>query len=257
MGSIMTIKSLLILCVAPAALMSATSAAHAGGSVASVVDLAPIEVAFAPAIGPWEGAYAGGALGYSFGGDDEVGLQFREGDAPVGRQTGLGKIKINGLTAAAQVGYRWQRDRWVFGPELGAEFGAVMDDIEITVGSGADAVSGDVESEINNILSLVMKTGYAVDPQTLVFGTFGVSRVDGDYKLSTEDGSSTVGYNATGLTAGFGVERMINETTSVFGAYQYRDFGTSNVDFTDGDGVARTVGTPSHSNIKVGFNVKF
>lgn len=257
MGSIMTVKSLLILCVVPAALMSATSAAHAGGLVASVVDVAPVEAASAPVIGPWQGAYAGGALGYSFGGDDEVGLQFRDDGAPADRQTDLGSVEIGGLTAAAQVGYRWQRDRWVFGPELGAEFGAVMDDVTVSSGTGADAVSGTFENEVNNILSLVMKTGYTVDPQTLVFGTFGVSRIDGEYKLSTDDGSPTVGYTATGLTAGFGVERMINETTSVFGAYQYRDFGTTDVDFTDGDGVGRTVATPSHSNIKVGFNVKF
>ena len=59
----MKIKSLLAICVASAALLSGTSVALAGGSVASIVDVAPIEIASAPAIGPWEGAYAGGALG--------------------------------------------------------------------------------------------------------------------------------------------------------------------------------------------------
>ena len=41
----------------------------------------------------------------------------------------IGELKLNGGNAGIRLGYRWQRGNWVFGPELGVEFGSV-DDLE-------------------------------------------------------------------------------------------------------------------------------
>ncbi len=48
----------------------------------------------------------------------------------------------------------------------GVEFGSVDESIDI-----GDPLLGRVESEMKNIATLVIKTGYAVNPQTLVYGT--------------------------------------------------------------------------------------
>lgn len=229
-----------------------STAALAGGVVAPIVEPAPV-VAPVAEIGAWEGAYAGGSLGYSFRGNDRVGLALREDDVQTGRATDLTRLRVSGPTAGLHVGYRWQRDRWVFGPELAIEGGSVKDDGDFVV----DGVPGNAESRVKNTIALVAKTGYAIDPQTLFFGTFGVTRMSGEYTLTGPAGSQSESYSASGLTAGFGVERMINPTTSVFAAYEYRDYGRTGVDFPVDGAVLRTEATPRHNNIKLGVNFRF
>lgn len=99
-------------------------AANAGGYTPPVVTpvVLPVEE---PAPANWQGAYAGLTLGYAFNGDDEVGI-----DQPP-RGFGAGtpdELTLSGANAGIRVGYRWQRDRWVFGPELGYEGGNIKDD---------------------------------------------------------------------------------------------------------------------------------
>lgn len=251
----MNTKSLFAALAASVAVALGSTAALAGGVISPVLDVATVPMAtVAPAAGGWEGGYVGGSLGYSFGGDDKVGLQILENGEQVARAGNLTDLKISGLTAGVHAGYRWQRDRWVFGPELAIVGGSVDASRNFTF----DGETSTLESKVNHIVSLVMKTGYTIDPQTMVFGTFGVSRIDAEYRSSDNEDREKHGYTANGLTAGFGVERMVNPTTSVFAAYQYRDYGTTNIDSIDEDGeIARTVATPKHSNIKVGINFRF
>lgn len=250
----MNVKYLLAVCAASGAVVIGASSAMAGGTVAPIIDVAPIEIAPAPVMGAWEGAYAGGSLGYIFGADDQVGLASIVGGTQVGRSTNLGDVGASGITAGVHVGYRWQRDKWVFGPELGVEVGSVDETISNSIGG----VAFDLESEMKNIITLVMKTGYAIDPQTLVYGTFGVARGDYDYTLSRGGESTSSSFKATGVAAGLGVERMMSESMSVFGEYQYRGFGNEDVLFSDGaDSSLKSVASAAHSSIKVGVNFKF
>ncbi|MDN5567632.1 MAG: outer membrane beta-barrel protein [Paracoccus sp. (in: a-proteobacteria)] len=235
------------------ALALGAGASFAGGAVAPVIEVAPIMIDEAPVLGAWEGAYVGGSLGYSFGGNDEVGFDLLENGNEAGRATDLGKIELNGVTAGLHAGYRWQRGNWVFGPELGIEGGSVDDAITLT--DGFDSV--EVESQLNYLVTLVMKTGYEVQPGTLVYGTFGAAHGDFDYTLSGDGGSVTEGFSTTGIAAGLGVERMINERMSMFAEYQYRDLGKETVDFVDGTDTLSTRATPRHSNVKFGVNYKF
>lgn len=238
----MHIKSILTASIASAALMS--GAAVAGGFVAPAVDVEPVVVA--PAMSAdWAGAYAGGSLGYSFGGEDTVGFNATDDDG-----FGLGSVDVKGATAGVHAGYRWQRGNWVFGPELGIEGGSV--DASDTVALVGEPI--EIESSVNHIVTLVMKTGYTVNPQTLVYGTFGVARGDFDYSASIGGSTETVGYTSTGIAAGLGVERMFSPSTSVFAEYQYRDFGRQTVTFAD---ELDTVATPAHSNVKLGVNFRF
>ncbi|MBM3603368.1 MAG: porin family protein [Alphaproteobacteria bacterium] len=251
-------KPALAACTASAALILGAGTALAGGAVVPVIEAAPVTVT-APTVSNWAGAYVGGSIGYTFGGDDSVGL-FRyadsDSDAELARGVGLGDADLKGAAAGLHVGYRWQRGPWVFGPELGIEGGSVDASASL---DPADSLGIDsVTSEVNSIVTLVLKTGYAVNPQTLVYGTFGAARGDFDYTLASGDLSDTQGYKSTGVAAGLGVERAMTERLSVFAEYQYRDFGKEALEYEELAGtVLRTNATPKHSNLKVGVNFRF
>lgn len=240
--------------IASGAAMLAVNAASAGGFIAPVVDtavVAPVPVVEAPA-SDWAGAYGGVSLGYSFGGDDEVGLEYFSGGAATGRDTGLANLDIGGVTGALQAGYRWQRGAWVFGPELAIEGGSVDDSVSFT-SRGVDYTA---ESSVNYIATLALKTGYIVNPQTLVYGTAGLAYGDFTYDLNDATPASE-DYNANGWMLGLGVERKLSDRMSVFAEYQYRDFGSEDVTFPDGSDSTLTVATPSHQNVRLGVNFSF
>lgn len=236
------------------ALILGAGASLAGGAVAPVIEAAPIMIDPAPVASDWAGAYVGGSLNYSFGADDEVGIAIIEDGEQVARDTDLGDANLEGLSAGIHAGYRWQRNKWVFGPELGIEAGSVDNEIDI-MPFGTPAT---IESEMNYLVTLVMKTGYEVMPGTLIYGTFGVAHGDFDYNLSVGDESYSDGFSATGVAAGLGVERKINDKMSVFASYQYRDLSKETARFTDENGdVAESKPTTAHSNIRVGVNYRF
>jgi outer membrane immunogenic protein len=241
--------------VSVSALVLGSGAAFAGGVVAPVVDVAPVVVTpVSPIASAWGGAYVGGSLGYSFGGDDTIGLDLVSEGTLIGRGTDLGDADLKGVTAGAHVGYRWQRAKWVFGPELGIEGGSIDGSDDVS----AFGLDGTIESEINYIVSLVMKTGYEVTPGTLIYGTAGVAHGDFDYTGTVADDSQSVGYSATGYALGLGVERKMNDRMSVFAEYQYRDFGREDLSFVlDSGENVETIATPTHSNVKVGANFTF
>ena len=58
-------------------------------------------------VGSWQRACGGVCLGYAFGGDDELGFS-----AP-----SLGNLRLEGANGEIRVGHRWQRNKWVVGPE--------------------------------------------------------------------------------------------------------------------------------------------
>ncbi|WP_378947432.1 outer membrane protein [Paracoccus sp. R86501] len=236
------------------ALILGAGAAFAGGAVAPVIEAEPIMIDPAPVASDWAGAYVGGSLNYSFGADDEIGIAILEDGEQVDRDTDLGDADLKGVSAGIHAGYRWQRDKWVYGPELGIEAGSVDHEIDIM----PFGFAGTVESEMNYLVTLVMKTGYEVMPGTLIYGTFGVAHGDFDYNLSVDGENYSDGFTATGVAAGLGVERKINEKMSVFASYQYRDLSKETASFTVDDGVtAETKPTTAHSNIRVGMNYRF
>lgn len=216
-----------------AALLS-VPAAHAGGFVAPVLDAEPAPVV-APAPSDWQGGYAGITLGYAFGGDDDIGVRPPGGD--------IGSAELSGANAGLRLGYRWQRDRWVVGPEVAYVAGDISDDFDF-------GVDGEFESEVNNLLGLRLKTGYLVRPDTLVYGIAGWQKGDFTYNVN----GTSEDYDADGYVVGLGVERQLTERMSLTGEYEYSDFGSTDVDIVPG---ATSVATPSFSNVKLGLNFRF
>ncbi|MFD2440854.1 outer membrane protein [Paracoccus kondratievae] len=174
-----------------AALLSlgTTLTATAGGFIAPVVEPVVAPVVEAQPVGDWAGAYAGLTLGYAFSGDDEVGVN---GVSP-------NTLELSGANAGIRLGYRWQRDRWVIGPELGFEGGNISDDF---LTDGYDA-----ESKIKNVLALRLKTGYVLDNDILVYGIAGVARAKVDYSVTGNGADIRDEYTKTGYIVGLGAEK--------------------------------------------------
>lgn len=222
-----------LLASAAALTFGAALAANAGGYVPPVVEPVVVEPVVAAPVGDWQGGYAGLTLGYAFGGDDEVGLN----------GTNVDTLEVSGVNAGVRVGYRWQRDRWVFGPELGFEGGNIDDSFST---DGYDA-----ESKIKNVLALRLKTGYALDNGMLVYGTIGAARAKVDYSIGGTDIDDT--YTKSGYIVGLGVEKMLTERMSVTGEYEYANFGKEDLSA----GGVSTEATADYHNVKLGLNFKF
>lgn len=219
---------------ASAAVLLSVPAAHAGGYIAPVLDVAPpVPVVSAP-VADWQGAYAGITLGYAFGGDDDIGVRPPGGN--------IGSAEITGANAALRLGYRWQRNRWVVGPEISYGVGEIDDSF--------DFAGGEFESEANDLLGIRLKTGYLVRPDTLVYGIAGWQEGDFAYSVNGND----VDYDADGYVLGLGVERRLTDRMSLTGEYEYSDFGSTDVEIVPG---ATSVATPSFHNVKVGLNFRF
>lgn len=215
--------------------------ANAGGYVPPVV---PVVAPIVETPAAWQGAYGGLTLGYAFAGDDEVGVR---------TLTGFGtpdELELSGVNAGLRIGYRWQRDRWVFGPELGFEGGDIKDDF--------DTDGYEAESKIKNVLALRFKTGYVLDNDMLVYGIAGVARAKVDYKTTGSGAHGDIAvdddYSKTGYIVGLGVEKMLTERMSLTGEYEYANFGKEKL--RDGVG-GSTQATPDYHNIKVGLNFRF
>ena len=220
--------------------LSAVAAAQAGGYTAPTPDAevtAPAPVVTAPAAN-WQGGYVGAALGYSFNGDDRIGMR----DPATGIMTNIGNAKVNGPNLSLRAGYLMQRDRWVFGPEVTYSAGDVKDEF--------DYAGGTFESKVNNQLSLRLRTGYLVRDDMMVYGIAGVSKGDFTYTENGED----VDYDANGYVMGLGVEKKITSRVSVTGELEHANYHRTEV--TTPSGII-TKATPEHSTAKLGLNFKF
>lgn len=232
--------------IASAPLLAAASIAQAGGYVAPVITPA-VSPSIEVAPGAWQGAYIGGTLGYAFNGKDRVGLS----DTPDSAVYTIDTLKLKGATAGLRIGYRWQQNNWVFGPELGYEYANIKDNFDGVLGY-------DAQSKIKNVLALRFKTGYLVQPDTQVYGIVGAARakIDNYYVEGTGLGGASAireSFNRSGYIVGFGAEKQINDSWSVTGEYEYANYGKRLLD----DGAVYTRATPKYHAVKLGVNYRF
>ena len=225
-------------------LLAAATAASGGGYIAPEVDPVIVEpVAAVVPVGNWQGAYGGVGLGYAFGGDDQVGFD---------GSPSFGDLKLKGANGEVRLGYRWQRDKWVVGPEVSLMGGDIKDSIAIVGGPGPAGVT-EVESSVNSVLALKLKTGYEVQPNTLVYGTAGIAR--GDFTMSYLGVDSD--YKANGYVFGMGVERMVSDRMSVTAGIERNHFKKEVVAVGGLVPAVTTAATPTFNNVKLGVNFKF
>lgn len=231
------------LALAAVALALPVSGAFAGGFSAPVVEAPVVAEVVQVTMPSFAGGYIGGALGYACCGDDEVGLN------PAGSgnmKANRGNLKLSGANFGIQGGYRWQGGNSVYGAELGLMGGNVK----------ADASDRGVESstKLKHALTAKLSAGMLMNENTLAYVSGGLAHGSFDYAVKDSTSSIDASFSRVGYVIGLGVERSINENTSIKGEWEYMNFGKEEL------GSASTVvtkATPKFHNFKVGVNFRF
>ncbi|MFI0396718.1 outer membrane protein [Paracoccus jiaweipingae] len=263
----MSTQSAISKLAAAAVIMCPVAVAHAGGFVAPQPDpviVAPIQEEVSNG---WEGAYVGAALGYAMNGDDRVGVFNRDaGQSDFAFQGDIGTLRPKGPFLALRGGYRWERNKWVIGPELEVHGGNIDD--EVSRDFSDDGVTAMASAKIKEkyAVSLRMKTGYQLRPDTIVYGIAGIAHGKFDYDLAEtgtdDDGRYAIGlgsgFSSTGYVVGLGAERKLNERLSLTGDVEYYNYGKTEITWTDAEGDSvQTNATPDYWALKLGLNYQF
>jgi outer membrane immunogenic protein len=205
------------------------------------------EIRILPATGAgfWDGLYAGGALGYAFGGDDRVGLQ--NGLAPI---LTFGTLENSGGTWSLFTG--WRQDLGAFG--WGVELNYLAGSVDSTVvGSGYSA-----QMDLNSATTLRLVSSIPVFQRAGLYGFGGVAYGDFDYRVNGAGvvGPVAIDSNLTewGYALGLGLEQELNANWSVRLEYQYMNFGSVRLQDVGG---AETVATPDFGSVQFGVSYSF
>jgi len=182
---------------------------------------APVVQYEEPAI--WEGAYIGVNGGYGWSNSN-----FTEPEGGFG---------------GGQLGYNWQRGRFVFGVEGDFQGG--------DIGGTAFDQFGDVaDSDVNWFSTVRGRLGFANGP-LLVYGTGGVAFADIDNTIHFSDGSVAKDSGTqTGYAVGGGLEWAFAPNWSAKAEYLYVGMGDTTL--SSGDRVNNDFQT-----VRVGLNYKF
>lgn len=145
---------------------------------------------------------------------------------------------VDGFFGGVQLGYNFQSDALLFG---------VQTDLSLS-GIASDEDGGGEDDTIDWLGSTTGRVGFVAD-SFVPYLKGGIAYAGGTgHALDEEDSQTHIGW-----TVGAGLEVAIADNISVFGEYDYYDFGEATYDFTPFDAdVTSTLNT-----VKVGLNVGF
>ena len=233
-------------------------------------------VLYAPATPVWAGLYVGGSAGFGVG-DTSGHIGFdkpdRRNDKPtvaleqeLVRSGGYGlddylkallssAYDVNGAIYGAHIGYNWQRDKLVYGVELGLN-GADIDGADRCFSSLI--VVADCERALDWYATAVARLGYA-SGNTLFYGFGGIAwgEVSTDIKVSTIFGGFDLSGEEThvGWTAGLGIEHAFTDRFSARVEYSHVDLGSEDHSLGK-DGFLKSDVDLSFNAIKIGASYK-
>ncbi|MGY3443241.1 outer membrane protein [Bradyrhizobium sp. USDA 4473] len=129
----------------------ATTIALVASSAAKAADLEP-QLKLPAAVWNWSGGYIGGHVGGGYG---RTSFSNPRGPSIYG-----GIVDTPTFLAGGQIGYNWQKNRWVFGIELDAS-GAVSDGTNTCLAPSGFVVSANCKAGPNLFASGTGRAGYA------------------------------------------------------------------------------------------------
>jgi outer membrane immunogenic protein len=233
--------------------------AASGADLAARTTKTPV---YAAPLVSWTGCYLGGNVG---GGWD----RFHAGEiAFAGVPTpfvDFGTNSGSSLIGGGQIGCDYQfAGNWVIGIQGQAEFGTIDSSNAVLAFPGITA-----EFKVKNIETLSARLGYAVTPAVLAYVKGGAAWAGASAAATIPNGviAEAANFTMTGYTVGGGFEWMFVPGWSVFGEYNYMDFGTKNVNISStgmvpGFGPAGALADTAATKLRtqtliVGVNYKF
>jgi outer membrane immunogenic protein len=237
-----------------------------GIAAASAADLPARTYTKAPAPAPmmvynWTGCYIGGNVG---------GAQSRNSQQEVGRIDGTvfnppfnyGSGQGTDVVGGGQIGCDYQfAGNWVIGVQGMFDFGNVRSTHTLT-----DFPAFYSDDRTKDLFTATARAGYLFAPSLLGYVKGGGAWTRTDTSIyffgpPVSLSESAIGVNRSGWTVGGGLEWMFLPGWSVFGEYNYLDFGSKNVNFVTAPGAvgaADVVRTRLRvDQFLVGVNYKF
>lgn len=174
----------------------------------------------------WTGCYIGGNIGGGWDRFNAREIAFAGVPTP---NVDLGSNNGSSVVGGGQIGCDYQfAANWVFGIQGQAEFGTIHSSNAVVAFPGITA-----EFKMKNIETLSARLGYAVTPAVLAYVKGGAAWASASAAAVIPNGliGESANFTMTGYAVGGGLEWMFAPGWSVFGEYNYMDFGTKNVNF--------------------------
>jgi len=237
--------------------LAALGVAAFGGSSAWAAD--PLtQMAEAP-VASWTGCYAGGNAGGGWSHVDQESVGSTDGTvfpSPFDWGSGSG----SGFAGGVQLGCDYQMDRWVFGVQGMFDFGSIKGSHLLTAFPNFD-----LQDKVKDLFTVTGRAGYLFDPAVLGYVKLGGAWARVDSALTGKGPpaflSESDNYGRLGWTVGVGAEWKFAKNWSVFGEYDYMDFGKHDVSYTPGPGLG-SIGDVVSTKLSVqqaiiGLNYRF
>jgi outer membrane immunogenic protein len=212
----------------------------------------------------WTGCYIGGNVGGGWARTTQSRVGFIDGTV-INPPQDFGSSDGRGdFIGGGQIGCDYQvGGNWVVGVQGMVDFGDVRSSHAVTAFPTFSSAI-----RLQDTITATGRIGYLFAPQVLAYVKGGAAWARVDYNFFQPSGAlseSATGVDRTGWTVGGGLEWMFAPGWSVFGEYNYMDFGRRNISFTSAVPPALNTGSPGDiirtrlevQQALVGVNYKF
>lgn len=197
-----------------------------GVALAADLPSPPIYPKAAPAVyqapRSWSGCYLGGNIGGGWDSIHDNGVAFA--GVPFVPPVDYGSSSGAGFIGGGQVGCDYQfTSNWVIGIQGKADFGTISSTNPVVVVPGITA-----SYQLKNTEDLTARIGYAFSPAILAYAKGGAAwtNVSASSVAPGAVTGETASFTRSGFTVGAGLEWKFAQSWSLFGEYNYLDFGT-------------------------------
>jgi outer membrane immunogenic protein len=250
------------------AIASTTFAVVVGISSASAADLAARPYTKAPVVVDpaydWSGFYIGGNAGYSWGRQRTDGTLSGTQNVSVFRTAGptlissvdtiaaaplVGRGNMDGFIGGGQIGYNWQRSKWLFGLEADIQGSDERATSEVCLTAACPVGSGlfTANYKLDWFGTVRGRVGFLPTDRVLLYATGGLAY--GHVTANAPAIPVSWGSTRAGWTVGAGAEAAIDRNWSVKVEYLYMDLGNIGGAAGSATAVTNAPNTPG-----VGFN---
>jgi outer membrane immunogenic protein len=178
----------------------------------------------------WTGFYFGAHVGGAWGQKEITSLPFTFASATFA--TAATTVDPTGWLAGGQIGANYQAGSWVFGIEVQASWADLSGNAGCPSTLGGVTLTSNCHAKVDALGTIAGRLGVAFD-RVLVYGKGGAAWANDKYELT----SSLLTFNANetrwGWMLGGGLEYAFTDAWSAKIEYDYLDFGTRGVEFTD------------------------